>query len=45
MSANENQEEYNEAQAEVQKKELLMDSSCISDMENGTSSTQRKFVF
>lgn len=35
MSAADGQEEYEEAKAEIQKKELLLDSAKISDMESG----------
>lgn len=39
MSPNEGQEEYEEAHAEVQKKQLLRETNRVSDMESGASST------
>lgn len=42
MSPNDGQEEYEEAKAEIQKKELLLDSSKIADMECGISSSHEK---
>ncbi|VDN18176.1 unnamed protein product [Gongylonema pulchrum] len=42
MSPAEGQEEYEEAKAEIQKKELLLDSSKISDMESGSTTSTKQ---
>jgi len=44
MSPNEGQEEYEEAQAEVQKTELSMESSKFIDLESGGTNTERSMT-
>lgn len=44
MSPNDGQEEYEEAQAEVHKKQLLRDTERVSEMESGSTPENKKYL-
>lgn len=45
MSPNDGQDEYEEAHAEVHKKQLLRDTERVSEMESGSTPRNEKWIF